>query len=210
MAAMRPYLLACALLLLSTACGSSDPVADAAPAPADAATDARVIVKADADVDPPPAGQCRERGDCASAGDLCYGPDEPMCGAAPQEECDDDGSCGKGEVCHSIADGCSGDGVGSRCGFPCMHAGAPTCGNLFTCDLTGHCRPLACAAKDGFTCPVSQTCDPATIDPRAPAHAITHGCVVAACTSDATCPAESRCVNGKCQDGFGECSPPVP
>jgi hypothetical protein len=212
MTAMRNLGLAFAMLLLSTAaCGSSDPAADAAPG----APDARVIVKADADVDVPdastlPTGACRQQSDCAPGGNICYGPNDPMCGIPPMQECDDDSTCGKGQVCHSSLDTCSPDRVGSLCGFPCIGAGAPQCSEGFTCDGTGHCRADRCGGKGAFQCPASQACDPTTIDTELPAHAVTHGCVVAACTTDATCPTDTRCVNGRCQDSFGACSPPVP
>lgn len=206
MTTMRNLLLAFSMLLVSTACGSSDPAADAAPG----TPDARVADAGSPDASTPPMGACRTQADCASGFDICYGPNEPMCGIPPQEECSDDPGCGKGRVCHSVPDSCSPDGVGSLCGSPCVGAGAPVCADGFACDGTGHCRALPCGGKSGVACPVSQTCDPSTIDPNGPAHAQTHGCVVASCSTDATCPTATRCVNGRCQDSFGACSPPVP
>jgi hypothetical protein len=205
---MRTLLLAFSVILLSTACGSSDPVADAAPGTPDAAVPVFDAAGPDAEMLPP--GACRSQADCSPGGNICYGPNDPMCGIPPQEECDDDGSCNKGQVCHSIPDSCSPDDVGSQCGFPCVGGGAPACGQGFVCDGTGHCRAQPCGGKGGFTCPVSQACVPTTIDPNLPAHEQTHGCVIASCTTDATCPTDTRCVNGRCQDGFGTCSPPVP
>src|SRR5262245_44190675 len=123
-------LLTCVLLLC--ACGSDSPAADAAPGPDGLAADG----SAD---DPPPKGRCRERGDCDSSGDLCYGPNESRCGAAPQEECASDLDCGKGEiVCQAVVDSCSADGIGSMCAFLCS-AESP-CGEGFECTKSGHCR----------------------------------------------------------------------
>jgi len=212
MTEMRNLLLAFSVVLLSTACGSSDPAADASPGAPDAMGDAQGNMGPDAGVPDAalPTGACRTQTDCASGSDICYGPNDPMCGTPPREECNDDSGCGKGQVCHSIEDSCSPDGIGSQCSFPCINTGAPQCDLGFACDGTGHCRAQPCGGKGGFTCPVSQACDPTTIDTGLPAHAQTHGCVVAACTTDATCPTDTRCVNGRCQDSFGACSPPVP
>jgi hypothetical protein len=193
--------LAAALAALA-ACGTNDPGPDASPIDPDAST-----LAPDATV--PGEGHCRTQTDCSGGGDICYGPNDTMCGIPPRQDCDDDSGCGgKGQVCHAIADNCSVDRIGSVCGPPC--GGVTGCDDGFTCDATGHCRASTCGAAAGFACPPSQTCDPSSIDPNAAAHALSHGCVSIACSADAECPADTRCVNDRCQDDFGVCSPPVP
>jgi hypothetical protein len=196
---MRSLLVVIVLLLSVPAACASDPGTDAGP-PGDAATESDGS---------PTFGPCRGQADCASSSDFCYGPNESNCGIPPREECENDGSCGgTGELCHSIDDSCSEDGVGSTCGTACDPVTSP-CGSGFVCDATGHCRPPVCG-EGGFTCPISERCDPASIDTSGPAHAITDGCVAVHCATDATCPATTRCVNGRCQDGLGTCEPPAP
>jgi hypothetical protein len=148
-------------------------------------------------------GSCQSRDECGG-GSLCFGPDEPFCGAHPLEDCDSDEQCPDG-VCHAIFDGCSADGIGSTCGAACT---SESCGDGFTCTDGGHCRPTACG--DAFMCRASEECDPSSIEAAGPVHAITHGCVAIACTNDDPCSGASRCVNGRCQSGLGHCAPPPP
>jgi hypothetical protein len=187
-------LLVVLLLSLPIACASD---------PAAMAPDAAIVPDGS-----PIFGPCRDQVDCDSSSDQCYGPNDTNCGIPPHEECDSDPSCGgKGQVCHSIDDSCSDDGVGSACGPRCDLVPS-ACETNFTCDESGHCRPPVCGS--GFACAISERCDPASIDTSAPAYSITHGCVADHCATDATCPATTRCVNGRCQDGLGRCSPPAP
>jgi hypothetical protein len=177
--------LACAIM----ACDSSDPgtVPDAA---LDAADEG-----------------CRDSTECTGS-TFCVGPNDVNCGIPPREECQIDQDCAApGDVCHAIADSCSGDGVGSFCGPPCTQP--DECGAGFTCDAQGACRPIACDAAE-FECRPSEICDPSSVDPGAPVPEITHGCVNIQCADDAPCPGATVCVNGYCQDGPGVCSLPAP
>jgi hypothetical protein len=198
----RPFRIAALSLLvcLGAGCGDDSPLpGDAAPSDA-ASTDGA----GDTD-DAAAADTCRGNADCTVAGFSCYGPEDPQCGIPPQEECAGDGDCNKGETCHAIADGCSPDGVGSACGPACS---AGDCDDGFEC-TEGRCLPVACGAG-GVECSASQLCDPGSIDPQGPVHAITHGCTAIACQNDDPCPPSTVCVNGRCQVGLGTCSPPVP
>ena len=198
-----PTLALLVLVAALAACGSNDPGPDASPTPTPDASPAD-----EPDAAGPADGRCHTQSDCTSGFEICYGPNDPKCGIPPRQECDDDSGCtGKGQVCHSVADSCSPDGVGSMCAKPCDGSG---CDDGFTCDGTGHCRASTCGAPEGFACPRSQTCDPSSIDTGAAAHAITHGCVSTSCSSDGECPTDTRCVNDRCQDDLGTCSPPVP
>lgn len=111
-----------------------------------------------------------------------------------------------GLVCHSISDPCSPDHVGSSCGPVCEKDA--DCGTNFVCSLVGTCAPAPCDAPGGGCLP-SQTCDPSTIDPEAPAPDRTDGCVKIGCQSDGACPNGTFCVNGYCQTALGTCLPPA-
>jgi hypothetical protein len=156
---------------------------------------------------PEPGGSCRSSTDCGS-GLSCVGPEESACGIPPQQECDFNSDCagepGTDFRCHAQSDACSRDGTGSVCGDACE----PTsCGVGFICQ-NGGCVPQRC--NDGFQCSPSEECEPSSIDGSAPAHALTHGCVPIACSSDQACPNDTVCVNERCQVGLGTCSLPRP
>jgi hypothetical protein len=156
---------------------------------------------------PEPGGECRSSDDCAD-GLLCVGPEENVCGIPPQQECSFNTDCagepGTDFRCHAQPDACSRDGIGSVCGEACR----PTsCGVGFICQAGG-CVPVRC--NDGFQCSRLEECEPSSIDSAAPAHALTHGCVPIACTSDEECPDDAVCVNDRCQAEAGTCSLPPP
>lgn len=160
------------------------------------------------DASPPDAAEtgCRSSADCSAPQEGCVGPNDVFCGIPPREECAGDQDCGAGTVCHAIPDSCSVDGIGSSCNAPCSPG---QCGDGFVCAATGQCMPVACDDQE-FDCSPSEICDPSSIDPSLPVHAITHGCTVIPCQDDAPCPSATVCVNGYCQDGPGTCSPPAP
>lgn len=152
-------------------------------------------------------GGCRASSECPE-GEGCVGPEDSFCGVPPQEECLSNAECGAGNVCHSMADGCSPDGVGSRCGAPCTQDSE--CGDAkFVCGPGGSCAPAACD-QTGAECLSSQTCDTGSIDPNAAPADRSNGCEKITCASDATCPSGGACVNGYCQTGLGACMPPAP
>jgi hypothetical protein len=151
-------------------------------------------------------GSCRESADCAASSELCFGPSDVFCGIPPQVECQDDAACGEGRVCHAIEDSCSGDGIGATCGAPCD---ATSCQGDFACGTSGRCEAIPCGGA-GVACRASELCDPTSIVTDGPVDERTHGCVAIACANDATCPATTFCVNGRCQDGVGSCASPPP
>lgn len=149
---------------------------------------------------------CRTRTECAT-GYVCAGAnDRRVCGIPPREACADNTRCG-GEICHAISDPCSPDGIGSECRAACT---AISCGPGFRCNVQTSCEPIPC--DEGATCPSHQRCDLAVAHAAGPVHARASGCVDIACTSDASCPAGTWCVNLRCQDGLGSCrkDEPVP
>jgi hypothetical protein len=156
---------------------------------------------------PEPGGACLGPNDCAD-GLSCVGPEERLCGVRPQEECEFARDCvgefGANLRCHAQPDPCSPDGIGSACAEACEGAG---CEVGFVCQ-NGSCVPQRC--NDGFQCSPTEECDASSIDGSGPAHAVTHGCVPIACTSDEPCPEDAVCVNGRCQTGAGTCSLPPP
>lgn len=152
-------------------------------------------------------GTCRGADECTGA-ESCVGPNDVVCGIPPQEQCQTDQDCPAGDVCHAIGDTCSPDGVGSRCGAPCI-ADDGSCGQDFQCGPQGACMPIPCDDA-GFACRPSETCDPSSIDTNAPVHGITHGCAIIPCKGDTACPDQTVCVNGYCQDGLGSCALPAP
>jgi hypothetical protein len=177
--------------------------------PRDAAAPRDEVIDAGSDGALPvePGGSCRSRADCAGGQLLCVGPEERACGLASREECEFNSDCvdmldGR---CHATADACSPDGIGSLCEEgPCT----PTsCGVGFICQ-NGGCVPQRC--NEGFACLPFEECDPRSIDDTGPAHALTHGCVPIACTTDEACPEPAVCVNDRCQTGLGTCSLPPP
>jgi len=151
-------------------------------------------------------GGCHDSSVCGPS-EGCIGPEDINCGIPPQEQCFSNADCPGGDVCHSIPDSCSPDHVGSQCGPAC--AQDSDCGDGFACGSGGSCAPLACDTP-GSGCLPSQTCDPASIDPSAPASQRTTGCQKITCQSDGMCPTSTVCVNGYCQTGLGVCMPPAP
>lgn len=151
-------------------------------------------------------GGCRSSNECPPD-EGCVGPEDTFCGIPPQEECLSSADCAAGDICHSMFDGCSPDGVGSRCGAPCTQDSE--CGDAkLVCGPDGSCAPMACDVP-GAECLTTQTCDAASIDPNAAPSERTDGCKNVACQSDAGC-SSGACVNGYCQTGVGACMPPAP
>ena len=143
---------------------------------------------------------CRDSSACSGAL-VCDGPDEPQaCGVAPEEECADDADClTAGTVCHAIADSCSADGVGSRCGPVCT---ADSCDVGFRCNAGGACEAIPC--DEGTACDPWETCDP-TFSGDTAVFSRTAGCRTIECSADAECPDSAVCVNLICQSGTGSC-----
>ena len=169
------------------------------------AMDAATANDAALESDAPADGTCRASANCPPD-EGCVGPNDVNCGVPPQEGCFGDGDCQVGDVCHVISDSCSGDGFGSMCGPACNPGDA--CGDNMLCNADGACRPLAC--DDPLVdCRPSQMCDPTTIDPTGAVYDIHRGCASISCVDDTPCPDSTVCVNGRCQDGPGVCSPPA-
>jgi len=83
-------------------------------------------------------GECRADTDCADPMS-CYDADDPYCGAGPdiQRDCEDDPSCGDGNVCEAYLsdDDCSFGELSSRCVPACTGDG--DCGDGWC--VNGNC-----------------------------------------------------------------------
>ena len=139
-------------------------------------------------VDPPPAGQCRDANDC----DLeeCVSPGTKACRGATGcllegTECVDDPSCGgtpeAPQLC--VQDQCCGV---SFCLPGCL--ADADCGLGQRCGADARCTGAKCDPK--IPCPANFTC-------------VEGACAVTGCTGDATC--DGYCVNGLCGTAFGSC-----
>jgi hypothetical protein len=154
-------------------------------------------------VEPEGAALCRSSDDCTEPSETCWEPGAVMCGACmpTERECERD-TCPEDTVCEEYEPRCScGDGPSSRC-VPDCRFDRTYCGDEQPCGDDGLCVPIDCTMF-GVSCPASAECSPG-----AP-NADDRGCVRRACTEDGACDC-GACVFGRCHDGPGTCSPPVP
>ncbi len=154
-----------------------------------------------------PPNACRDSNDCADSGQGCMGVDISVCGIPPQEGCFGDEDCLGGEVCMSILDQCSFDGVGSACRLPCERD--DQCGPELFCNDAGRCQAIPCTEPEA-ACPQYMECDPGRILPDARIADQHSGCFYVSCREDGDCNEQEFCVNSICQSGLGFCGDPVP
>lgn len=168
---------------------------------------------------------CRVDEDCPIELPLCEAKVTQVsgCGACMSfpYECEDDASCGDGQICVDAESGSCVCDPGSMCQPSCVTAG---CAADERCGDNGRCAPRPCT--DGYACPEDYECDP-TADSRdkhgcAPLHcrdgrfaclsnldcnieAGGHGCVRRACERDADCDC-GACVDKLCRDRPAICT----
>ena len=149
------------------------------------------------------AGQCQCQCDCGAESDCtrqspayaCVPPGEPAppcCGTGPM--------CSTSQDCGTLGDGtpmlCTG-GLCASCIPPCVDDA--WCGDGYRCGTDGLCARARCDT-DGFACPAHSTCDGQNPESDS------HGCLHDPCTTDSDC-SQGACVNGRCWDAAGSCSP---
>ena len=147
-------------------------------------------------LDCPALACCRGDADCTNI--ECRTPDDPrICGICQvvDSECTSDAQCQTSEagvgaplICQPII--CACDSSANRCVPGCSRD--EECGAAEACDLLrGRCGPQACSAA--APCPADFDCTAGS-------------CARRACTTDATC--DGFCVESRCRDALGVCSPP--
>jgi len=156
----------------------------------------------DASTGGPPDGACRSDADCDDGDfEFCFAPDEANCGACqiPDAPCVDQSECDIGLLCVPFVAACACDPSAMHC------VSIVPCGSDSDCEDTDFCDEGTCAARtcDGqmFDCPAFFDCVP---DAETDDHCVRHPCV-----SDDEC-SGGFCVEGRCFDSLGECSPPAP
>ncbi|MEZ4265572.1 MAG: hypothetical protein R3F39_04275 [Myxococcota bacterium] len=154
---------------------------------------------------PPLADSCRSEADCDGL-TFCRYPGQQVCGICrhPENNCDiasPSTSCGEGQVCVSRLPFCAcSSEEGTYCELSCA-ANPSSCGTA-ACLPSGFCAPESCL-DDGVDCPTNFVCSPQS------ASADAKGCARRTCATDAACDC-GACVFGRCYEGPGICSPPVP
>lgn len=150
---------------------------------------------------PPVYPSCRSGSDCDESVGGCTPAGTPhACGVCrePVTDCLTDADCAIGDLCieeEGAPCGCRGP---DRVCAPDCRVVDDACGPDEICDVAGRCRAPSCT--DGFACPSNMRCEREGGD--------AHGCARVGCTVDSDCDC-GLCMDGVCQDGPGECRPPV-
>lgn len=145
-----------------------------------------------------PDGACRSDADCAAQDEQCFAPGEANCGdcQGPSEPCVLDRDCADGTVCAPFVASCPCDPTARGCVPKCDG----DCGPAATCDPdSGQCVPLTCS-QDDLACPPHFHCAPGSG---------ADDCERDTCAADDECDG-GFCVESRCHDGLGHCSPLAP
>lgn len=156
----------------------------------------------DASTGGPPDGACRGDADCDDGDfELCFAPDETNCGACqvPDAPCADQSECDIGLLCVPFIAPCACDPFAMQC-VPLV-----MCESDGDCQDTEVCDQGACTAK---TCDQHMSGCPEFFDCVPDSEPADH-CVRHPCAADDEC-SGGFCVEGRCFEGLGMCSPPAP
>jgi len=146
-------------------------------------------------------GECRNDTDCADPVSVCFGATEfpivgvcfdvaARCAEGACTQCEEDSDCAAsahGSICEPQEGSCRG---GRTCRPGCE--ANDECEVHETCDEGGRCEAKECTAD--LHCPADFSCGDGY-------------CTRTNCSTDSDC--DNVCVNERCQEGGGYCSPPA-